>query len=216
MIELQQVAIRAGGFRLDEVSLQIPPRAYAVLMGKTGSGKTTLLEAVCGLKSVVGGKILLAGEDVTELGPAQRQIGFVPQDGALFDHCTVREHLEFALWVRGWATARIDQRIAELAKELLLEPLLDRYPQGLSGGERQRVALGRALSFHPRILCLDEPLSTLDDDTRGELIRLLKKVQKSAGLTALHVTHHRHEAEQLADVRLELQDGKISVVAAAR
>src|SRR5690606_19706931 len=117
------------------------------------------LEAVCGLKSVTAGRVLLCGRDVTRLKPGERGVGFVPQDGALFPTMTVGQQLGFALTVRRWSAAAIKARVCELADVLGIEHLLHRTPQGLSGGERQRVALGRALSFRPGVLCLDEPLS---------------------------------------------------------
>ena len=103
---------------------------------------------------------------MTRLAPADRGIGYVPQDLALFQTMTVREHLAFAQRIRRWDAGRIDARVHELAELLGLTRLLNRRPSGLSGGESQRVALGRALSFQPRVLLLDEPLSALDDDTR--------------------------------------------------
>jgi ABC-type sugar transport system ATPase subunit len=215
MIQAHNLAVGAGKFRLSGLSFHVPTGQYAVLMGRTGSGKTTLLETICGLKSSLGGQILLHGQDVTHLKAASRGIGYVPQDGALFATMTVREHLEFALRIRHWPKQAIDQRVARMAAMVGVEHLLDRKPQGLSGGESQRVALGRALSFQPRILCLDEPLSALDDHSREDLIRLLKKVQQEAGVTALHVTHNRHEADLLADCRLEIIDGQVQSCLAA-
>jgi ABC-type sugar transport system ATPase subunit len=207
MIEARRLTIQVGTFVLREASFRVPTGTYAVLMGKTGSGKTTLLEAICGLKQIVAGQVILAGHDVTQLKPAQRDIGFVPQDGALFPTMTVAEHLEFALAVRRWPTDARRRRLGELARLLHLEELLLRYPHQLSGGERQRVALGRALSFRPHTLCLDEPLSALDDDTRREMIGYLKRVQRETKVTALHVTHNRHEAEELGDVLLRIDAG---------
>ncbi|QDU97997.1 ABC transporter ATP-binding protein [Lignipirellula cremea] len=209
MMEAQNLTVRNGAFLLREVSFVIPDGHYCVLMGRTGSGKTTLLEAICGLKEIVSGKLLLAGRDATRLAPSQRGVGLAPQDGALFEAMNVRDHLRFALQVRRWAEVDIARRIEELASLLRIESLLLRKPFQLSGGERQRVALGRALSFHPKILCLDEPLSALDDDTRGDMMTLLKKVQKEVGVTMLHITHNRHEAEELADLRLEIQNGQM-------
>jgi ABC-type sugar transport system ATPase subunit len=211
MIQVTSLTVTAGAFSLGNVSFAVPRGAYAVLMGRTGSGKTTLLEAICGLKSVRAGEISLGGRDVTSLKAAERGIGFVPQDGALFRSMTVREHLEFALYVRRWRRPAIARRVNELAQMVGLGPLLHRGVAGLSGGESQRVALGRALSFQPEILCLDEPLSALDDESRQEIIALLKKVQRDTGVTALHVTHNRQEAESLADLRLRLRDGTIVV-----
>ncbi len=209
MITLENVTVQAGGFRLADVSLHLDRGQYGVLMGRTGSGKTTLLEAVCGLRAVTAGRIRLHGRDVTRHPPAERGIGFVPQEGALFVHLTVRQQLGFALELRRWDPARIDARVGELAGWLGIRPLLDRLPAGLSGGERQRVALGRALSFHPEILCLDEPLSALDDRTREEICAVLGDIHRRTGVTVLHITHNLAEAGRLADRILHLHDGRI-------
>jgi ABC-type sugar transport system ATPase subunit len=139
----------------------------------------------------------------------------VPQDGALFRSMSVAEHLEFALEVRRWPREQRAARVAELARMVGVEHLLSRGVEGLSGGETQRVALGRALSFRPAILCLDEPLSALDDESRQEMIDLLKHVQRETGVTALHVTHNRAEADRLADVLLRLADGRVQVTPVA-
>lgn len=210
MIVVEKLHVRVGTFELNNISFSVPEGQYAVCMGRTGSGKTSLLEAVCGLKPVTGGRILLAGVDVTHRKPAERGIGFVPQDGALFDTMTVGEHLAFALVIRRWRRHDIEARVDEMAALLEIEHLLARTPLGLSGGERQRVALGRALAFRPGILCLDEPLSALDEDARDEMHELLKSVQRQTGVTALHVTHSREEAHALADRVLQLQAGKLS------
>jgi ABC-type sugar transport system ATPase subunit len=168
------------------------------------------LEALCGLRSILSGTVRLMNRDVTHQSPAQRGIGLVPQDAALFGHLTVREHLSFALSIRQWGAKEIEQRVLELANGLDLSHLLERRPAGLSGGEAQRVALGRALSFHPDILCLDEPLSALDDETRAEMGDLLTKVRSQTGVTILHITHNRSEAERLADRIFILRDGHVS------
>ena len=211
MILIEGLQIRQGSFRLDDVSFRIPSGGYGVLMGKTGCGKTTILEAVAGLKPITAGRIMLGDVDVSRLKPAERNIGLVPQDGALFSTMSVRDHLAFALVIRRTARKTIKRRVAELAELLEIGHLLDRLPEGLSGGERQRVALGRALSFRPTTLCLDEPLSALDDDMRDQAMELLKRVQKETGVTALHITHNRREAAALADVLLELVDGKVTL-----
>jgi ABC-type sugar transport system ATPase subunit len=199
MIAIDSLRIRAGAFTLDGISLAVATGEYAVLMGKTGCGKTTLLEAICGLRPVQSGRIVLLGRDVTHLPPAARDIGYVPQDLALFPTLTVRNHLAFALEVRRWPVAAITERVNELASLLDISHLLHRYPRGLSGGESQRVALGRGLAFHPRILLLDEPLSAVDEDTRGEMAALLRSVQRRTGVTTLHVTHSMTEARRLGD-----------------
>ncbi len=209
MIAVENLALRAGAFALDGVSFRVETGQYAALMGKTGSGKTTLLEAVAGLKPVRAGRVLLMNHDVTGLKAAERGVGYLPQDLALFPTMSVRQHLEFALDVRRWDRREVAERVAELAALLGLGHLLDRRPEGLSGGESQRVALGRALSFRPRVLLLDEPLSALDDETRQEMYALLRSVQRQTGVTALHVTHNLSEAKALADRLFVLKGGVI-------
>lgn len=199
MIALDGVSVRAGAFALERIAFQVPAGGTAVLMGKTGSGKTTLLEAICGLRPLAAGRVVLGGREVGGLPPAERGIGYVPQDRALFHTMTVRENLGFALAVRRRPRAEIDARTAELAALLRIAPLLDRRPDGLSGGEAQRVALGRALAARPTILLLDEPLSALDDDTWQGMVELLLDVRRLTGVTTLHVTHRLEEAKRLSD-----------------
>jgi ABC-type sugar transport system ATPase subunit len=199
MIELDALSVRAGAFELANLDLRVDSGAYVVLMGRTGSGKTTLLETLCGLRPAAGGAIRLHGRDVTRENPATRGIGFVPQDRVLFETMTVAENLAFALDVRRRPRAEVAARVQELAQMLGIAALLDRRPQGLSGGEQQRVALGRALADRPALLLLDEPLSALDLETRGDMIEMLRRVRRQTGVTTLHVTHSRDEARALAD-----------------
>ena len=214
MIALENVTVRAGAFSLPGLSLEIPTGQYGVLMGRTACGKTTILETICGLKPAQAGRILLDGRDATHLKAAERGIGYVPQDGALFSTMTVRQHLAFALVIRKEPEESIKRRVVELAELLGIEAILDRKPPGLSGGEQQRVALGRALSAQPRILCLDEPLGCLDEDTHGEVCELLKRVRREVAVTTLHVTHSVSEAKTLADCMFRIHDGAISPVTA--
>ena len=210
MITIENLSIRQGAFALRDVSLVVSPCSYAVLMGRTGSGKTTLAEAICGLRPVCAGRILLADRDVTHETPAARNIGYVPQDAALFGTMTVRENLEFALSLRHWTRERIAARVDELAGLLGIGAMLDRSTRRLSGGEAQRVALGRALAYNPAVLLLDEPLSALDEQTREDMVALLKSVRERTRVTTLHVTHNREDAERLADTVFILRDGAIS------
>ncbi|REJ72340.1 MAG: ATP-binding cassette domain-containing protein [Planctomycetota bacterium] len=210
MIELRRVTLRAGQFSLENVSFSVASGEYAVLMGRTGRGKTTVLEAICGLRQVSEGAILLHGDDVTDWSPADRAVGYVPQDLALFPTMTVAQHLEFALRIRGAAQPAIREAVREMAELLGITHLLGRGVQRLSGGESQRVALGRALSFHPRVLLLDEPLSALDESTREDIQSLLLSIRERTGVTTLHVTHSRSEALALADKLLILDDGRIT------
>lgn len=207
VIHVTDLTLQVGEFCLENVSFQIPTGHYCVLMGKTGSGKTTVLEAIAGLIPVLSGSIRLGGVDVTTLRPQQRNLGYVPQDGALFTTMTVADHLAFALRIRCATSADIETRVDELARMLEIEPLLERAIDGLSGGERQRVALGRALSFRPATLLLDEPLSALDDETHSQMCDLLENVQQQTGVTVLHVSHREQEAQRLAQSILRIEDG---------
>ncbi len=209
MIEVNNLSVRIGKFELNNVNLAIQEGNYAVLMGKTGCGKTTVLEAICGLRSIESGVINLSGRDVTRLKPAERGIGFVPQEGSIFTTMTVRKNIAFSLSVRWWSNQKKTERVNELANAIGIAHLLDRMPYGLSGGERQRIAVARALAFHPEILCLDEPLSALDFDTRIDMCNLLRNVVKDFGVTALHITHNRNEAARLADQIFVFEDKKI-------
>ncbi|APZ92639.1 ABC transporter ATP-binding protein [Fuerstiella marisgermanici] len=209
MITVADIRISAGAFSLDGVSFVIPAGECGVLMGRTGSGKTTILECVIGLRTVASGRVLIGDQDVTNLNPAVRGIGYVPQDGALFSKMSVRDHLAFALVIRKAKKAAIADRVEELADLLGISHLLDRSPAGLSGGEGQRVALGRALSFRPKALCLDEPLSALDAETREQMCDLLETVRRQTNVTMLYVTHNPAEAERLADRVFRLEGGKM-------
>ncbi len=210
MIVVDKISVQTGQFRLDQASLQVPTGAYAMLMGRTGCGKTTILEAIAGLKPVQAGTIRLGERDVTRLKPAERNIGYVPQDGALFTTMSVRDHLAFPLKIRHVATADIATRVDELATLLEIGDLLKRFPRNLSGGEKQRVAIGRGLAFRPSTLLLDEPLSALDDDTREQMYALLKHVQEATGVTTLHVTHHLQDVEHLGDTLFKLENGVVT------
>lgn len=211
MIRLDQVNIEAGSFSLENISFEVQQGQYAVLMGQTGHGKTTILESICGLRRIKSGRVLIQERDVTDALPGDREIGYVPQDLALFPTHNVRQHLEFALRLRKMPASEISKRVDELAAVLNIGPLLGRTVAGLSGGESQRVALGRALSFQPSVLLLDEPLSALDESTRREMHELLGTIKSTSQVTTLHVTHSIDDANALADVRLTLANGKICV-----
>lgn len=210
MIQLEDVSIQVGSFRLAHINMRVPAGNYAVLMGTTGLGKTTILEAIVGLRHVVSGRVLVDGRDVTAFKPAQRGIGYVPQDLALFPTMSVRQNLEFALRIRRASAAKLRQKVAELAAVLGIDHLLDRSVINLSGGEGQRVALGRALAFEPSVLLLDEPLAALDETTHGRLCDLLKTTQLLQHVTVIHVTHSRREARQLAKQLFVIEKGEVA------
>ena len=211
MIRLKALDVQVGGFRLTDIHLEVPYGAYAVLMGPSACGKTTVLEAICGLRRVLGGRITLCGRDVTELSPARRGVGLVPQDGALFLTMNVFDQLALPLKIRNRPRRELRREVEKMAETLGITSLLKRPVAGLSGGERQRIALGRALIYRPPVLCLDEPLAALDEHMQGRMIDLLREVHTRYGVTTLHVTHSRSEARQLADVLLRFEDGGIIV-----
>lgn len=197
VIELDRISVRQGAFTLAGVSFAVPAGGYAALVGKTGCGKTTLLEVIAGLRRPIAGRVLLRGQDVTCLPPAARNVGYMPQDAVVFPAMTVRENLAFTLTVRKVPPADIALRVAELADQLDLTPLLDRLAVGLSGGEAQRVAVGRALAFRPDVLLLDEPLAAVDDQTKRQVTAALMSWKGAA--TVLHISHDRAEVNELAD-----------------
>ena len=199
MIELADVTIRVGTCMLQSLSFRVETGQYAVVMGKTGIGKTTVLEAICGLRSIQAGKILINGTDVSRWSPTDRNVGYAPQDFALFPSLTVRQHLEFAMKIRRRAKSEIADRVKEISDLLNITSILNRSINGLSGGEAQRVALGRAISFGPLVLLLDEPLSALDSATRQSTQDMLRNLNKITRVTVLHVTHNQEEADALAD-----------------
>ena len=174
MIEIQQLNATNGEFELQNINLTVETGEYAILTGPTGCGKSTLLETICGLKRLTNGKIIVNGRPIQHLPPAQRQIGFVPQDAALFPEMTVEKQLGFSLIVRKVNRQLCQQRVNELLELLELTHLRSRTPVGLSGGEKQRVAIGRALAFRPTLLCLDEPLSAIDENMRQRMVERLK------------------------------------------
>ncbi len=203
MISVQKLQLSRGNFRLPEISFEIPQGEYAVLMGPTGCGKTSLLECIVGLVKPDSGAIIIDQKEVTHLPAADRHIGYVPQDAALFKGLSVRQNIGFALSIRGTKEAAIRERVTELAASVEISNLLDRGIGGLSGGERQRVALCRAMALNPRVMLLDEPLSSLDEISREKMCSLLGEIHRESGATFLHVTHSSTEAERLASMKLE-------------
>lgn len=199
MLRIEKLCLRAGEFRLRDVTLQVAPEEYFVLMGPTGSGKTLLLKAVCGLIRVGSGRIVIDEGDVTDLPPRSRRVGYVPQDSGLFPHLNVARNVTFGLEVGGMSRGEAVTRVLPLAETLGIADLLDRSTINLSGGERQKVALARALARGPKLLLLDEPVSALDEPTRREICQVLRRVQRQFGVATLHVCHNRREARDLAD-----------------
>ena len=209
MIQISDLALTAGNFRIDHLSLDLREGVFNILLGPTGSGKTLILESVMGLRHIQNGRIILGEKEIQNLPPEKRGIAYLPQDLALFPHLTVRENLRYGLRAQKKATADDENHLERLIEALKIRHLLRRYPQGLSGGEKQRVALGRALAPSPRLLLLDEPLAALDPSLKDEIQQLLLSLHRSLGFTALYVTHDLDEAYLLGDTISLLIDGRI-------
>lgn len=198
MLELQNISVDLGQFSLHDVSLIVEEGQYVCLAGPTGAGKTVLLECVAGLHRPERGRALLRGQDITDLPPELRGIGYVPQDYALFPHMNVLENITYGL-VERETPRQVGREKAESVAELLqISQLLHRDVTTLSGGERQRVALARTLVLDCKLLLLDEPLSALDSATTKELSLHLAEIHRRLNLTVLHVTHDFTEAFSLA------------------
>lgn len=199
MIELDKLTVKLPGFAVQDVTLRVAPGEFFALLGPTGSGKTVILESIAGLVHVTGGRIKVAGQDITSLPPERRRIGIVYQDYALFPHLTVMDNIRYGLRYFELDMQKARTRIDHLVDLLGLERIVHRRPLHLSGGEKQRVCLARALSVNPSVLLLDEPLSALDPNFREEIRRVLKKLHGELGITFMMVTHDFNEALYLAD-----------------
>lgn len=210
MIRIEWLYLSVGNFALKDVNLEVASGEYFVLLGPSGSGKTLLLETLCGLRRADSGGIVIGDTDVTHLEPRQRDIGYVPQDYALFPHLSVRSNVGFGLSnpmtsLTGDRWEEVDRLMSAVG----ISHLADRRPRWLSGGEKQRVALARALATKPRVLLLDEPVSALDEDTRDTLCRQLKQVQQATGTTTVHVCHNFAEMMTVADRVGVIHQGEI-------
>jgi sulfate transport system ATP-binding protein len=217
MISLHTISKNFGAFAaLHEIDLTVRDGEFLALLGPSGSGKTTLLRIIAGLAFPDQGEVRFNGEDVTHLPVAERKVGFVFQQYALFRHMTVLDNVGFGLSVRPRsqrpAKAKIRARARELLNLVQLDGLGNRYPAQLSGGQQQRVALARALAVEPQLLLLDEPFGALDAKVRKELRRWLRQLHEQMGLTSIFVTHDQEEALELADRVVVLDNGVIEQV----
>jgi ABC-type sugar transport system ATPase subunit len=206
-LQVEDIVVRTGGFRLGPLAFEAGDGEYLVILGPTGAGKTVTLETVAGLRRPTSGRILMDSREVTASVPESRQIGFLYQDSLLFPHLSVRENLAYG--AHRTPRAQRAEKIAQLARLLEIEPLMDRMPRGLSGGERQQAALARALATDPVLLLLDEPMAALDPNSRVALIERLRAMHRALGTTTIHVTHNFPEALALGDRVAILIDGVV-------
>jgi len=216
-LEIARVTKRFDRFlALDNVSLDVPGGTLLALLGPSGSGKTTLLRIIAGLEVPDTGTVRYDGEDVTDVGVRERNVGFVFQHYALFRHMTVAENIAFPLRVRGWAKERQQERVRTLLRLIQLEGLELSHPAQLSGGQRQRVALARALAAEPKLLLLDEPFGALDARVRQELREWLRRLHDEIHVTSVFVTHDQEEAFDVADLVAIMHQGHIEQVGTPR
>jgi multiple sugar transport system ATP-binding protein len=197
-----------GGVRaIDDVTLEVRPGEFVVLVGPSGCGKSTLLRMIAGLERVTAGTVRIGERDVTTVAPPDRDIAMVFQNYALYPHKSVRENLAFGLRQRRTPRPEVDRRVAAMASLLGLEDLMQRRPAQLSGGQRQRVAMGRALVREPAAFLLDEPLSNLDAKLRTTMRSELARLHERLGVTTVYVTHDQIEAMTLGQRVAVLRDG---------
>lgn len=194
---------------LDKLNLTLDEGMFGSLLGVSGSGKSTLLKCIAGIVCPSHGDIFLEEKAITKKPIHLRKIAYIFQEALLFPHMSVYENIAFGLSLKKDDKSKIHEKVLQIAKEVNVSELLDRYPHSLSGGQEQRVALGRALAIEPRILLMDEPFSSLDPHLREKMGRLLKDIQKNRSLTILFVTHDVHEAVFLSDRLFLLDSGMI-------
>ena len=194
------------------IDLDIKDHEFVVFVGPSGCGKSTLLRLIAGLEEVTSGHIYLDDTDITEMAPAKRDLAMVFQTYALYPHMTVSKNMSFALDLAGVDKAEVQSKVAEAARILELEHLLERKPKALSGGQRQRVAIGRAIVRHPKIFLFDEPLSNLDAALRVQMRLELARLHQELKATMIYVTHDQVEAMTLADKVVVLNGGRIEQI----
>jgi multiple sugar transport system ATP-binding protein len=209
-VKLSQIRKSFGAAEIIKgVDLDIKHGEFIVFVGPSGCGKSTLLRLVAGLEEISSGDLNIGTRRVNELPPKDRSVAMVFQSYALFPHMTVRDNVAFGLKIAKAPKAEIDTKVAEAARMLKLELLLDRKPSQLSGGQRQRVAIGRAIVRRPEVFLFDEPLSNLDAALRVGTRAEIAKLHRDLGATMIYVTHDQVEAMTLADRIVVLEAGEV-------
>jgi spermidine/putrescine transport system ATP-binding protein len=212
-LEFQDVSKSFGAIRaVDHVSFSVKRGEFFSLLGPSGCGKTTLLRLVAGFEQPDTGRILLDGQDITQLPPHHRTVNTVFQNYALFPHLSLRDNIAFGLRVAGRPRREIDAEVARMLKLIQMEDQAYKKPDTISGGQKQRVAVARALINKPRVLLLDEPLAALDLKLRQRMLLELDLIHDQVGITFLYVTHDQTEAMSLSDRIAVMKDGRIEQV----
>jgi multiple sugar transport system ATP-binding protein len=194
---------------VDDVNLTIADQEFIVLLGPSGCGKTTLMRMIAGLEYPDGGRVVIGGQDVTDLPPRRRDISMVFQSYAVFPHLTVFENIAFGLRMKKVPKAEVSRRVEAAAELVELSPYLQRYSAQLSGGQRQRVAVARAIVMEPAVLLMDEPLSNLDALLRLNFRAELKRLVGELKTTTIYVTHDQVEALSLGDRIAVMREGRL-------
>lgn len=215
VVEIDSVSKFYNGVKaLDNVSIKIDAGERIIILGPSGCGKTTILRLIAGFIAPDSGSISIAGEAVSQEGyiikpPEKRNLGMVFQDLALWPHLNVRGNIEFGLKAKGLPKTEREQRISVILKLVGMAGFEDRKPAELSGGQQQRVALARALVLEPKVLLMDEPLSSLDLELNVRLRKEILRLQEELGFTLLYVTHDRNEAFDMATRVITMNKGQI-------
>ncbi|HXU57584.1 MAG TPA: ABC transporter ATP-binding protein [Verrucomicrobiae bacterium] len=214
-LQLQAVTRRFGPVTaVDRTDLEIEQGEFFALLGPSGSGKTTLLRIIAGLELPDEGRVLISGQDVTDLPPYRRNVGMVFQNFLLFPHKTVAENIVFPLRMQNAPKPRRDEQLQWVMALLRLEGLEGRYPNELSGGQQQRVALARGLIARPALLLLDEPLANLDRELRSEMEVEIRRYQKELQIPFIYVTHNQEEALTMSDRIAVMRSGRFEQIGA--
>ncbi len=209
-IRLESLSTRGGvPPGLDSISVHIRYGEFFTFLGPPHSGKTDVLRAVAGFMPVTGGRVLVDGQDIAALPPGRRDVGYVFQEGALWRHMTVRQHVAFGLEAHGMTAGDVERRVQTVLRRLRLAEVADRRPPDLDIAERRRLALARALATEPRVLLLDEPLAHLDPISRKTLRIELAKLHADLAVTTIHVTRDAADALALSDRLAVLHGGRV-------
>ncbi|PCF94999.1 ABC transporter ATP-binding protein [Vreelandella nigrificans] len=212
-LQLSNITKRFGDTEVIKgIDLEVNDREFVVFVGPSGCGKSTLMRMIAGLESASEGDIVIDGQRMNDVGPADRGLAMVFQSYALYPHMTVEGNMGFSMRLAGVPKEERRAKVLEAAKILQLEPLLDRKPKALSGGQRQRVAIGRAIVRNPSIFLFDEPLSNLDAALRVQMRIELARLHEELDATMIYVTHDQIEAMTMADKIVVLHDGVVEQV----